>query len=48
LPNGATWIDAYTGTKYQGGQSIIADAPLNRIPVFVKEGTDFDFGVFKA
>ena len=48
LPKGATWINAYTGEKYQGGQSIVADAPLDRIPVFVKDGTGFDFGVFKA
>ncbi len=47
LPSGAIWIDAYTGKKYQGGESILADAPINRIPVFIKEGTGFDIGAFK-
>lgn len=38
LPGGAIWRDAWTGTEYGGGQTISADAPLERIPVFVRDG----------
>ncbi|MGA1835830.1 TIM-barrel domain-containing protein [Herbiconiux sp. 11R-BC] len=38
LPAGARWVDAASGRTYAGGASIVADAPLERIPVFVREG----------
>jgi alpha-glucosidase len=38
LPAGANWIDLYTDSTYAGGQQITAQAPLERIPVFVREG----------
>lgn len=38
LPVGQGWYDLYTGKHYEGGQSINAEAPYQRIPVFVKEG----------
>ena len=34
---GAGWYDLYSGKYYEGGQKIIADAPYERMPVFVKE-----------
>ena len=48
LPSGATWYNAYTGEKIEGGVSVIADAPIERIPVFYKEGTSIDVSAFKA
>ncbi len=39
LPAGATWTDAYSGETYGGGQTILADAPLERIPVYLKNGS---------
>lgn len=39
LPKGSGWYDFYTGEYYEGGRYIDADAPLERIPVFVREGS---------
>jgi alpha-D-xyloside xylohydrolase len=36
LPAGDHWTDPYTGARYEGGQSITAEAPLERIPLFVR------------
>lgn len=44
LPKASTWYDFYTGTSYKGGQTIKADAPLDKIPVFVKAGTILPIG----
>jgi alpha-D-xyloside xylohydrolase len=38
LPQGTSWVDAATGVEHTGGQEIRADAPLERIPVFVRSG----------
>jgi alpha-D-xyloside xylohydrolase len=38
LPAGATWTDAWTGEIHEGGTTIETDAPLERIPVFLKDG----------
>jgi alpha-D-xyloside xylohydrolase len=38
LPAGATWTDAWTGKKIKGGQTIAAMAPLDCIPLYVKNG----------
>ena len=38
LPEGG-WFDYYTGTYYEGSRIIEAEAPLDRIPVFVKDGS---------
>jgi alpha-D-xyloside xylohydrolase len=38
LPQGATWTDAWTGAEYEGGQSVTVDAPLDRIPLFLRDG----------
>lgn len=44
LPQNADWIDFYTGKKYQGGNIITADAPIDRIPVFVRAGAIVPMG----
>lgn len=38
LPAGAKWTDAWTGKAYEGGQCIEADAPIDIIPLFLKDG----------
>ena len=38
FPAGADWYDFDTGKRYAGGTSAKVDAPLNRIPVFVRAG----------
>ncbi len=43
LPEGCGWYDLYTGLYYEGGSLIDADAPLNKIPVFVREGSIIPF-----
>ena len=40
LPEGV-WFNFFTGEKYNGGKHIICNAPLDTIPVFVKEGSIF-------
>ncbi|HEV8539101.1 MAG TPA: glycoside hydrolase family 31 protein, partial [Bacteroidota bacterium] len=37
LPGG-TWYDYWTGKKYAGPNYVTVDAPIDRIPVFVKAG----------
>jgi len=37
LPRGH-WIDFWTGTKYDGGNSVTVDAPVSRIPLFARAG----------
>jgi alpha-glucosidase len=37
LPEG-TWYDWWTGEKYSGNQHILAHAPLERMPMYVKAG----------
>lgn len=39
FPNGTNWFDFYSGKKYVGGQKNVVDAPLDRMPLFVKEGS---------
>ena len=38
LPAGAGWLDAWTGTRHDGGARITAAAPLDTIPVYLREG----------
>jgi alpha-D-xyloside xylohydrolase len=44
LPNGQGWYDIYSGKYFEGGRKINADAPYERMPVFVKEGSIIPFG----
>jgi alpha-D-xyloside xylohydrolase len=36
LPPGTTWTDAWTGTVYEGGRYLTADAPLAHIPLYLR------------
>lgn len=38
LPAGTRWVDAWTDTELDGGQTVTAAAPLDRIPVFLRAG----------
>lgn len=38
LPAGKNWYDFYTGKHLSGGQTLQADAPYGRIPLFIPEG----------
>lgn len=37
LPEGI-WYDYYTGEQYEGGRYILADAPLDKVPLYIKAG----------
>lgn len=43
LPEGK-WYDLHTGTLYEGGTTILADAPIDHIPVFVRDGEMYPIG----
>ncbi|HEX3788728.1 MAG TPA: TIM-barrel domain-containing protein [Pseudonocardiaceae bacterium] len=40
LPVGALWVDAWTGISYEGGSTVRVDAPLDQIPVFLRDGAE--------
>ena len=44
LPAGCGWYDFFTGVYYAGGQTILADAPIDKIPLFVKAGAIVPMG----
>lgn len=44
LPEGHDWYDLYDGTFRQGGQHITANAPYERMPIYVKAGSIIPFG----
>lgn len=44
FPKQCGWYDLYTGEHIEGGQSLIVDAPYERIPVFVREGSIIPYG----
>ncbi|MCF7567194.1 glycoside hydrolase family 31 protein [Sabulilitoribacter arenilitoris] len=44
LPKGGDWFDFWTHEKYSGGQFIIADSPIEIIPLFVKSGSILPMG----
>ena len=39
LPAGSIWFDFYSKKQYDGGQWITVDAPIDRIPLFVRDGS---------
>ena len=43
LPQG-TWYDFWTGEKQDGGRRIEADAPLDKLPLFVRAGSIVPMG----
>ena len=40
LPEGCAWIDLNTGARQDGGQWCDCDAPIEAIPVFIRESAD--------
>jgi len=39
LPEGAGWYDFWTSEFYKGGQTVNADAGIDKIPIFVRAGS---------
>ncbi|UHA75025.1 glycoside hydrolase family 31 protein [Paenibacillus sp. 481] len=46
LPEGV-WYDFWTGERHEGGRAILADAPLEKMPIYVKEGGIITEGLAK-
>lgn len=44
LPAGIEWVDFWTGKRMSGGQTITADAPLDRIPIYGRAGSIVPIG----
>ena len=44
LPAGASWYDWSTNKLYKGGQTVTADAPIDRCPLYVKAGSIIPIG----
>jgi alpha-D-xyloside xylohydrolase len=44
LPAGSDWYDFWTGQWYQGGQTILANATLDTMPLFVRAGSIIPMG----
>ncbi len=44
FPAPCGWYDFYTGAYIEGGQTLEADAPYERIPLFAREGAIIPFG----
>jgi len=39
LPAGSDWYDFWTGRSAKGGQTVAADAPLDRLPLYMRAGS---------
>ncbi len=48
LPEGADWIDAWTGEANRGGQAVRTDAPIEHIPVYVRSSRQELVALFKG
>lgn len=44
LPRGTDWIDFWTGEKFDGGQKINKEVPIDIMPLFVKTGSIIPIG----
>lgn len=44
LPGGTKWFNFWTNEKLDGGQTITVDAPIDVLPLFVKEGSVLPLG----
>jgi alpha-D-xyloside xylohydrolase len=44
LPSGSDWYDFWTGKRYAGGQTIVAVAPLETMPLYVRAGSIVPMG----
>ena len=43
LPTGTTWVEAWNGQEFRGGQHLKANAPLEQIPVYWRKGSKYQF-----
>ena len=46
LPNSTVWYDFWTGKTLNGGQTIVAQAPIETIPLYIKAGSIVPMGSF--
>ncbi|MEO6475629.1 TIM-barrel domain-containing protein [Luteolibacter sp.] len=44
LPAGTQWFDFWTGLKQNGGQTIQADAPIGKLPLYARAGSILPYG----
>ena len=44
LPKGSVWYDFWSDRTYRGGQTIEAEAPIDRLPLFVRAGSIVPMG----
>lgn len=44
LPEGCKWIDFWTLKEYEGGKTYTFDAPIDKIPILIKQGSIIPFG----
>jgi alpha-D-xyloside xylohydrolase len=44
LPAGHDWFDFWTGKRVSGGETVSADAPLEKIPIYAKAGSVIPVG----
>lgn len=43
LPEG-NWVDFWTGARHAGGRYLLTEAPLQRIPIYIKQGAIIPMG----
>jgi alpha-D-xyloside xylohydrolase len=48
LPAGSAWIEVRSGMREEGGARIDCDAPLDSMPLFIREGSSVDPGLLRA
>jgi alpha-D-xyloside xylohydrolase len=48
LPGRGAWFEFWTGARAAGGQTVDADAPIDRMPVFVRAGSIVPLGPVKS
>ena len=44
LPEGCNWIDFWTYKEYEGGKTYTFEAPIDKIPLLIKQGSILPFG----
>jgi len=44
LPAGCDWYNFWTNERLHGGETIVADAPIDTLPLFVRAGSIIPFG----
>jgi alpha-D-xyloside xylohydrolase len=44
LPAGSSWFDFWTGEKLEGGRNVVADAPIEKMPLTIKAGSILPMG----